>query len=311
MSEPGREAPSGSATSAPRRGSKEVNQFLFLPLGGVGGCVAKTATSPLERIRVLAQTGAVEKGILHSAREIFEAEGLRGYWRGNFTNCLRVFPAKGVLFATNDIYRGWLRSLLGITGSNPTSLGFMSGSLAGITACVATYPLDFARTRLAGVTGRDIGLMGILKEAVHEGGYRALFRGCLPTVIGAIPYEGMKFGLYAMLTADTGEPKGEVPVEQKMAYGAFSGMTAAAFIYPNDTVRKLMQISGNPNTVGEHHGEELYKNFWDCYKTTYRKGGISRFYRGIFPYMLRSMPNAAIQFSVYESLKSFVKEKHS
>lgn len=305
------DTPSGYATMEPRNKERKVNQILLLPLGGIGGCVAKTATSPLERIRVLAQTGAIEKGILHSAREIFESEGFRGYWRGNFTNCIRVFPAKGVLFATNDIYRGWLRSLLGISGPNPTSLGFVSGSLAGITACVATYPLDFARTRLAGVTGRDIGLVGILKEAIEEGGYRALFRGCLPTVMGAIPYEGMKFGLYAMFTANTGKRKSEIPVEKKMAYGALSGMTAAGFIYPNDTVRKLMQISGNPNTIGEHHGEEVYKNFWECYKTTYRKGGIKRFYRGIFPYMLRSVPNAAIQFSVYESLKSMVKQKRS
>ena len=38
-----------------------------------------------------------------------------------------------------------------------------------MTASVTTYPLDFARTRLAGVTGRDIGLVGILRRLFKMG----------------------------------------------------------------------------------------------------------------------------------------------
>eukprot|EP00945_MAST-04E_sp_MAST-4E-sp1_P006454 g6454.t1 len=277
---------------------------MLLPLGGFGGTVAKTATSPLERIRVLAQTGGGEKGIRATASAIMEAEGVKGFWRGNFTNCLRIFPAKGVLFACNDVYKDLLRQVFRFKGPDPKILAFGSGACAGITACILTYPLDFARTRLAGVTGRDIGLGGVLREAIKENGYKSLYRGCWPTILGAVPYEGIKFGVYGYFSENGAN---EMTVQSKMFYGALSGVTAGVFVYPNDTVRKIMQISGSQ---GDHHGQRLYSSFLDCYRTTYRKGGLGRFYHGALPYLLRSVPNAAIQFSVYESLKTMVIKKH-
>ena len=284
---------------------KYLQQRLSLiAAGGFGGCVAKTATSPLERIRVLAQTGN-SRGISSTAISILESEGWRGFWRGNGTNCMRIFPANGILFATNDFYKDLLRHSFKIEGQpDPTSLSFFSGSFAGMTASVTTYPLDFARTRLAGVTGRDIGLMGILREAIQDGGYRSLYRGCGPTIIGAMPYEGIKFGVYGFLSNYYGENNSRNrSVMFSMCSGALAGMTAGLVVYPNDTVRKIMQISGSE---GEHHGQKIYTSMVDCYRTTYRKGGIGRFYHGVTPYMIRCMPNAAIQFSVYESIKRLI-----
>ena len=287
---------------------KYVKQRLLLvAAGGFGGCVAKTATSPLERIRVLAQTGN-SRGIIATAVSILETEGWKGFWRGNGTNCLRIFPAKGILFATNDFYKDLLRSSFKLKDQrDPTSLSFFSGSFAGMTASVSTYPLDFARTRLAGVTGRDIGLVGILKEAIRDGGYRSLYRGCGPTIIGAMPYEGIKFGVYGFVTnyyADSVNKNSSIIFY--MSCGALAGMTAGLVVYPNDTVRKIMQISGSQ---GEHHGQKIYTSMIDCYKTTFRKGGIGRFYHGVTHYIIRCMPNAAIQFSVYESIKRLILEK--
>ncbi len=278
-------------------------RLLLIAAGGFGGCVAKTATSPLERIRVLAQTGN-SRGIGATATSILETEGWKGFWRGNATNCFRIFPAKGILFATNDFYKEFFRNSLNIRGrSDPTSLSFFSGSFAGMTASISTYPLDFARTRLAGVTGRRTGLFGILKEAIQDGGYRSLYRGCGPTILGAMPYEGIKFGVYGFVTNNYYTDDDKPSIMFLMSCGALAGMTAGLVVYPNDTVRKIMQISGSK---GEHHGQKIYTSMIDCYKTTYRKGGIGRFYHGVTPYVLRCMPNAAIQFSVYESIKTLV-----
>ena len=37
--------------------------------------------------------------------------GLRGLWRGNTVNMLRMIPNKGVLHATNDLYKDFARNL--------------------------------------------------------------------------------------------------------------------------------------------------------------------------------------------------------
>ena len=64
-------------------------------------------------------------------------------------------------------------------------------------------------------------------------------------------------------------------------------------MYPNDTLRKNMQINVTQNN---HSIKEAVTRL-------YKQGGISRFYRGVIPYALRIVPSSAIQFSTYEYLK--------
>ena len=113
-----------------------------------------------------------------------------------------------------------------------------------MTASVTTYPLDFARTRLAGVTGRDIGLVGILREAVQDGGYRSLYRGCGPTILGAMPYEGIKFGMYGFLSNYYGEKNNR----------------SRSVIFSN-VLRGTRWDDSGAGCVPERHGEKDYANF--------------------------------------------------
>lgn len=74
--------------------------------GGLAGMIAKTATNPLERIKMLSQTG--EHGVVGAAkkdsnvsiielyRSIIRNEGVIGLWAGNGANLLRVFPVSNV-----------------------------------------------------------------------------------------------------------------------------------------------------------------------------------------------------------------------
>lgn len=70
--------------------------------GGLAGMIAKTATNPLERIKMLSQTGehgatakkggAGKTGIMDLYKSIIRNEGIIGLWAGNGANLLRVFP---------------------------------------------------------------------------------------------------------------------------------------------------------------------------------------------------------------------------
>ena len=72
---------------------------------------------------------------------------------------------------------------------------------------------------------------------------------------------------------------------------------AGLITYPNDTVRRLLQLQGSRGTSSEYTG------YWDCVKKTYRAEGIARFYRGLIINIVRMAPNAAVQFGSYELLK--------
>merc|ERR1712190_10904 len=79
--------------------------LIDFALGGFSGAVAKTLTAPIERIKLVVQTqdanpkirsGEVPryKGIADCGMRIHAEQGMRRFWDGNFTNCIRYFPLR-------------------------------------------------------------------------------------------------------------------------------------------------------------------------------------------------------------------------
>lgn len=291
--------------------------MMHMCFGGLAGCSAKTFVAPLERVRILAQTGtAGQHGMGAMCRRVVEREGVAGLWRGNGVNCMRVFPSKAVLFSTNDFWKSVLSAMVapggGGGGSGVQRIGvtFAAGSLAGLTSVMVTYPLDFLRTQVAGRVNEQGQLWRIVRDTVRTDGVRALYRGSTLSLAGALPYEGIKFctfdaaqrfveqrrsgaGSRANSSADPNAPP-RVGVVTKLWCGALAGTAAGFIMYPNDTVRKRMQVEPAGTFRGAVH----------CYTETFRDGGVRRFYRGLAPYLVRMVPNSMIQFATYEWLKA-------
>jgi Mitochondrial carrier protein len=285
----------------------------------------QTATNPLERIKMLSQTGEhgmagkqQNPSIVALFRNIIQKEGILGLWAGNGANLLRVFPAKAVVFSTNDMYKNVFVTLSG--GSNSSVISFMAGGFAGITATAITYPLDFARGRisgkLAGAGGEATagntssttkrpqkvysGITRTVLLTIKDEGIMALYKGVTPTVLGALPYEGIKFGTVGLLEKwfpTKQDQPASYYVTRKMIMGGMGGVMAGLITYPNDTVRRLLQVQGSRGTTA------AYSGYWDCVAKTYKQHGIARFYRGVVINTVRMLPNVAIQFGSYELLK--------
>ena len=303
----------------PSRQSPVINMIN----GGIAGGIAKTFTSPLERIKMMSQTqgggggggssgnatkgnGKVAiEGPVTVARRILRTEGLIGFWAGNGANLMRIFPSKGVVFSTNDYYK----SLLSSTSrdfnvqANAGVVSFVSGGLAGTTACAITYPLDLVRGRISGSSAtstgskRYKGVFNVVRITVREEGFRALYRGVKPTLLGAVPYEGIKFGTVGVLDTIFPPSNDDNVVFRKVAFGAAGGVMAGCITYPNDTIRRMLQLQGTSGAT------EKYEGYVDCFRKTFKNHGVTRFYRGMGVNLVRMAPNTAMQFGVYEYLK--------
>jgi hypothetical protein len=88
------------------------------------------------------------RGVLQSLLLVTREEGVRGLWRGNLANVLRVIPVYALKFSFNDrikhvVARG--------DPSRQLSYGelMLSGTLAGLMQTCITYPLETVRTRLS------------------------------------------------------------------------------------------------------------------------------------------------------------------
>mmetsp|Transcript_4258 Transcript_4258/g.6347 ORF Transcript_4258/g.6347 Transcript_4258/m.6347 type:complete len:290 (+) Transcript_4258:23-892(+) len=281
---------------------RKIPPVAKMVAGGTAGIIAKTAVAPVERIRILAQTGESRLGTMGTLTKIVKDEGFLGLWRGNVANCLRVFPAKAVLFYSNDMWKSKFKFILKAKDL-PPGVGFISGSLAGMTASFATYPLDFARTRLSGTFASKFGEVGIwpvMFKTIQKEGITGLYKGIGPTLFGALPYEGIKFGCYEILGNAILKRKGQAQTSilDQFLCGAVAGTISGFVMYPNDTVRKILQMQ-------ERDGKSNFNGALDCYVRTFRNEGLSRFYRGVVPYLSRMIPNSAIQFGIYESFKQW------
>jgi hypothetical protein len=247
--------------------------------GAIAGAVSKTVVSPLERVRLVSQTTQPKATAMASARDVISAEGWVGMWRGNGLSVARAAIQKAVLFSVQD----GLRVQLGNDA--------IAGSAAGVIATLASYPLDLLRTRAAGVVGTET-LPVVIRLVLAESGVSGLFRGVNATLVGAVFFEGTRFGAYGWLTERRGDHWLMPAIN-----GTLASLIAGMLLYPNDTIRRRIQFDSKPLA------------YLDAVSALVREGGLARLYRGSALYAVKTVPAAAVQFGVYHGLKRAIGDR--
>merc|ERR1712100_394847 len=289
---------------------KEVDPLGFLKdlaAGGVSGSIAKTATAPIERVKLLIQTqdanprivsGEIPRytGILNCFTRVSAEQGVGSFWRGNTANIVRYFPTQAFNFAFKDTIKNLFPSY------SPKdafwsffAVNMASGGLAGAGSLLIVYPLDFARTRLAADVGSNkdrefTGLVDCIGKTARAGGITALYKGFGVSVQGIIVYRGSYFGLYdtgkgALLTKDSS-------IVAKFVVAQVATNAAGVLSYPFDTVRRrLMMTSG---------GKKLYNGTLDAFFKIYSQEGAGAFFN-----VLRGVGGALVLI-MYDEIKALI-----
>ena len=130
------------------RKTRDTNPWGHLFAGAFAGAASRTATAPLETLRLSAMTGAIpaELSTMQAARSVCETQGWRSLYKGNLTNVLRSAPQKALDFFAFDAFK---RLLGDRHGQDPGPLRtFAAAGMAGATSNVILYPLEVVRSRL-------------------------------------------------------------------------------------------------------------------------------------------------------------------
>jgi hypothetical protein len=72
-----------------------ANVSASLACGAIAGAVSRTATAPMDRIKLLMQAAPVAprpEGMLGAVRSIYADGGARSFFRGNGANCVKIAP---------------------------------------------------------------------------------------------------------------------------------------------------------------------------------------------------------------------------
>ncbi|KKZ67095.1 hypothetical protein EMCG_07205 [[Emmonsia] crescens] len=284
--------------------------------GGVAGAVSRTIVSPLERLKILLQIQSVGRteyklSIWKALVKIGKEEGWKGYMRGNGTNCIRIVPYSAVQFGSYSFYKGLFEPTPG--GELTAFRRLICGGIAGITSVTFTYPLDIVRTRLSiqsasfselrkGPEQRLPGILQTMKLMYKtEGGFRALYRGIVPTIAGVAPYVGLNFMTYESVRKYL-TPDGDINPSsyRKLLAGAISGAVAQTCTYPFDVLRRRFQV----NTMSGLGYQ--YASVWDAVKLIVKQEGVRGLYKGIVPNLLKVAPSMASSWLSYELTRDFL-----
>lgn len=292
--------------------------FTDFMMGGVAAGISKTFASPIEVIKMRIQNqdemlkkGTLDKkynGIMDCANRVKGGEGVKAFWKGNFTNVLRYFPTQALNFAFKDYFKakfgfkkekdGYLKWFAG---------NLASGGMAGATSLLFVYSLDYARTRLTndnksakfGGKKQYSGLIDVYKQTFKADGLAGLYRGFVISCVGIVIYRGLYFGLF-----DTVNPM--LPKDMRdqffvnFALGWIVTVGAGIASYPIDTVRRRMMMTS---------GEAVkYNGSIDCARQILAKEGLKSFFKGAGANILRGVAGAGA-LSGYKKLQSLMNEK--
>ena len=84
----------------------------------------------------------------------------------------------------------------------------------------------------------------------------------------------------------------------KFLAGAVAGVSAVTMCYPLDLVRTRLST--------ELEGREHYRGITDAFLKIYRAEGLLGFYSGLAPTLLVAVPNFAISYTTYGTLKEYM-----
>ncbi|CAN1790651.1 Calcium-dependent mitochondrial ATP-magnesium/phosphate carrier protein 2 [Linum perenne] len=271
--------------------------------GGIAGATSRTATAPLDRLKVVLQVQTTRASIVPAVKKIWKADGLLGFFRGNGLNVVKVAPESAIKFYAYEMLKNVIRDMKGEEDADIGTPGrLLAGGLAGAVAQTAVYPMDLVKTRLqthACEGGKAPKLGTLTREIwVHEGP-RAFYKGLVPSLIGIIPYAGIDLAAYESLK-DMSKTyllnDSEAGPLVQLGCGTISGAAGATCVYPLQVIRTRMQAQ-------QANASAPYKGMCDVFFRTLEKEGYRGFYKGLFPNLLKVVPAASITYMVYEAMK--------
>jgi len=239
----------------PKPRPKPKHDGLHIALAGaLSGAASRTLVAPFDRVKLLAQVAAVPGSLSTSTsgsssssfssatssssssavanatarrstattlRAIYEADGVRGLFRGNVAALLRTIPYSAVQLSTHDLLKrriaasssesakrgeGGSSTTLTSTSSTtalPTGARLAAAAGAGVAAAAVSHPLDTLRLRLAlpTATATATAATGGGNAAANAAAARAAASSSLITTAATVVRNEGFFSLYRGLSA--------------------------------------------------------------------------------------------------------------
>ncbi|KAL2643146.1 hypothetical protein R1flu_010733 [Riccia fluitans] len=273
----------GEQAVIPEGISRHLDAYKYLLAGGIAGAVSRTATAPLDRLKVLLQVqieAPTRKGVIGGLSHMYTEGGVLAFFRGNGINVLKVAPEQAIKFYAFELLKDYVVG----TDNNgkKNDIGpfgrLIAGGCAGAVAQTVIYPMDLVKTRLqtfACEGGKPPSLTSLSRDVWIREGPRGFYRGLVPSLLGMVPYAGIDLAAYETLRDWTSHVVGKDNDPGRfiqLGCGTVSGALGATCVYPLQLVRTRMQAQCPRSQV-------QYTGMFDVFQKTYKIEGLKGFYK--------------------------------
>jgi solute carrier family 25 protein 39/40 len=284
---------------------QELGRGRFTPgiAAGVARFFSISLVAPIEMVR-LVKTGGSSRSPSEIVSNIYNKEGIRGFYRGWASTVMRDVPYSilywGMYEELQLQYTKMWRSFQVSNGSSDNQNGlsrnhwashmitFSAGSTAGVIAAVITHPFDVLKTQQQ--LARPIGTKGCanLADRLPHRTYCNSLRQAMRSQ--CIANQGRcSSSIASPMCAEAGlrDCIGKAPgaISLNYAHGEKSSLMSST------------SVGGGRKKTSTIPRRTL--------ASLYREGGVSALYRGLSMRLATVIPGGAIMVTVYEAVKRF------
>jgi len=307
--------------------------FVGQPLDRVKVIMQTRHTSP-----ALSHLPPPSTSTLSTLLTLTRREGVVALWKGVGSPLAGAAPLNALTFAGNGkslrYIDHWLSSRQDVSGGGsvqrPYWAYYVSGCVGGLTQTVVAVPTELVKCRLqvqhtlrtnptvtastittaassapivASSTSQPTTALSMFGHIYRQEGLRGLFRGFSATALRDTPSYGVYFLAYEY-TKDriVAASRLQSPLLPQLLAGGVAGCVSWLSCYPVDVVKSVIQTETAAAGAGAAgSGGSGGAGMWGVTKRLYAEGGVGRFFRGVSPCLLRSVPVNAVTFVVYEN----------
>lgn len=187
---------------------------------------------------------------------------------------------------------------------DPNLIQTIAGAGAGLVSALLVNPLDIVKLRLQNDFKNHISTATMFKSILKSQGVKGLFVGINATASAYIVDRSIWFPVYAWC-------KNQQWRQDQSSFWIhlnsciFASFAAVVFVNPLWLVRTRIMTQSSVKTSESPY---YYHSVWDGIKSIVKKEGWSSLYKGLGPSLL-GITHVAVQFPLYEHLKSILKTK--
>ncbi|KAI5456662.1 mitochondrial carrier domain-containing protein [Mariannaea sp. PMI_226] len=186
-------------------------------------------------------------------------------------------------------------------------VSLIAGGVAGAVEATATYPFEYAKTRLQlerKTVGSSANPLTMLLHTTRNDGFRSIYTGCSTLILGTTFKAAVRFLSFDSIRNTLADETGRLTPGRGILAGMIAGCAESVVaVTPTERIKTALIDDAN-SAVRRYHGGI------HATRTIIREAGISEIYRGLVSTTLKQSATSAARMGSYNVLKDLCEQSN-